>query len=94
VTGKIFIAFVAVLVTASLTLGAVFAVIWGTTVAISVGNLLLRILAVAADALLGSLLLIGCIYLATQLAVRIVGVGQAEFPPPPISAPEEDHSKK
>ena len=93
-TGKILIALVAVLAAASLTLGAVFTVVWGTMAAISVGNLLLRILAVAADASLGSLLLIGCIYLATQLAVRILGVGRAEFPLPPISAPKEEHSKK
>ena len=93
-TGKILTSLVAVLVAASVTLGAVFAVVRGTMAAISVGNLLLRILAVAADALLGSLLLIGCIYLATQLAVRILGVGGAEIPPPPISAPEEEHFKK
>jgi hypothetical protein len=93
-TGKLLIALVAVLVAASLTLGAVFTVIWGTLAAISVGNLFLRILAVAADALLGSLLLIACIYLATQLAVRILGVGSAEFPLPPIGGPEEEHSKK
>jgi hypothetical protein len=94
VTGKILLALVAVLVAASLTLGAVFTVIWGTLAAISVENLLLRILAVTADALLGSLLLIGCIYLATQLAVRILGVGRAEFPLPPMSGPEEGQSKK
>jgi hypothetical protein len=94
VTGKILIAFVTVLVAAALTLGAVFAVVRGTMAAISVGNLLLRILAVTADAVLGSLLLIGCIYLATQLAVRILGVGRAEFPPPPISAAEEENPKK
>jgi hypothetical protein len=94
VTGKIFTALVAVLVAASLTLGAVFAVVWGTLAAISVENLLLRTLAVTADALLGSLLLIGCIYLATQLAVHILGVGRAEIPPAPISAPEEEHFKK
>ena len=93
-TGKILLALVAVLVAASLTLGAVFTVIWGTLAAISVENLLLRILAVTADALLGSLLLIGCIYLATQLAVRILGVGRAEFPLPPMSGPEEGQSKK
>jgi len=94
VTGKILTALVAVLTAAALTLGAVFAVVRGTMAAISVGNLSLRILAATADALLGSLLLIGCIYLATQLAVRILGVGRAEFPPPPISAPVEGHSKK
>jgi hypothetical protein len=94
VTGKILTALVAVLAAASLTLGAVFAVVRGTMAAIAVGNLPLRILAVTADALLGSLLLIGCTYLATRLAVRILGVGRAEFPPPPISAPEEGHIKK
>lgn len=70
------------------------ALVRGTLAAISVGNLGLRILAVAADAVLGSLLLIGCIHLATQLAVRILGVGRTGFPPARISAPDQGPSKK
>ena len=66
----------------------------GTLAATSVRNLGLRILAVAADALLGSLLLIGCIYLATQLAVPILGVGRTGIPPAPITAPDEERPKK
>jgi hypothetical protein len=34
-------------------------------------------------ALLGTILLLGCIYLATRLAVLVMGVGQAPFPPLP-----------
>jgi hypothetical protein len=36
---------------------------------------------------IGTVLLLGCIYLATHLAVRILGVGNAEFPPLPDSGP-------
>ena len=50
----------------------------------------LRVLAVAADLVFGTVLLLGCIYLATHLAVRIVGVGQAEFPPLPVDEYSSD----
>jgi hypothetical protein len=50
----------------------------------------LRVLAVTADLILGTILLLGCIYLATHLAVRIVGVGRAEFPPLPIDEYSRD----
>ena len=57
------------------------ALVRGTIIAVSIGDLPLRILAVLADLVLGTMLLLGCIYLATHLAVRILGVGNAEFPP-------------
>jgi hypothetical protein len=57
------------------------ALVEGTIMAVSIDDLPLRIFAVLADLVLGTLLLVGCIYLATHLAVRIVGVGNAEFPP-------------
>ena len=63
------------------------ALVRGTILIVSIGDLRLRVLAVVADLVLGTVLLVGCIYLATHLAVRILGVGNAEFPPVPYDGP-------
>ena len=73
----------AVLGAAALTLASMIALVQGTIRAVSIDRIPLRVLAVAADLVLGTVLLLGCIYLATHLAVRILGVGKAEFPPLP-----------
>jgi hypothetical protein len=80
----------AVLGAAALTLGCMLALVQGTIRAVSIDRIPLRVLAVSADLVLGTVLLLGCIYLATQLAVRILGVGQAEFPPLPIDEYSSD----
>jgi len=80
----------AVLVAAALTLACMIALVRGTIRAVSIDQTPLRVLAVAADLILGTVLLLGCIYLATHLAVRIVGVGRAEFPPLPIDEYSRD----
>ncbi len=85
---KILASVTAVLGAAALTLACMVALVMGTIRAVSIDAILPRVLAVAADLVLGTVLLLGCIYLATHLAVRIVGVGQAEFPP----LPEGDYS--
>jgi hypothetical protein len=77
---KILASVMAVLGAAGLTLVCMIALVLGTIQAVSIEQLPLRILALAADLILGTILLPGCIYLTTHLAVRIVGVGQAEFP--------------
>ena len=74
---------IAVLGAAALTLACMIALVVGTIRAVSIEEIPIRVIAVSADLVLGTVLLLGCIYLATHLAVRIVGVGQAEFPPPP-----------
>jgi hypothetical protein len=74
----------AVLGAAALTLACMIALVQGTIRAVNIDRIPLRFLAVSADLVLGTLLLLGCIYLATHLAVRIVGVGNAEFPALPI----------
>jgi len=74
----------AVLGAAVLTLACMIALVQGTIQAVSIDPIPLRILAVAADLVFGTVLLLGCIYLATHLAVRILGVGNAEFPALPI----------
>ena len=81
--GKIFAGMAAVLGAASLTLVTMIALVEGTIAAVSISLLPLRILAVAMDIVIGTVFLVGCIYLATHLAVRILGVGNAEFPPLP-----------
>ena len=75
---------IAVLGAAALTLASMIALVLGTIRAVSIDQLPLRVLAVAADLVFGTVLLLGCIYLATHLAVRLVGVGHAEFPPLPV----------
>jgi hypothetical protein len=74
----------AVLAAAGLTLACMIALVQGTIRAVNLESLPLRALAVTADLVLGSVLLLGCIYLATRLAVLILGVGHAEFPSLPI----------
>jgi hypothetical protein len=85
--GKILAGVIAVVGAAALTLATTIALVQGTIAAVSIGNLPLRILAVASDIAIGTVLLLACIYLSTRLAVRILGVGNAEFPPLPDGAP-------
>jgi hypothetical protein len=75
---------IAVLGAAALTLACMFALVRGTIRALSIDPLALRVLAVAADLVFGTVLLLGCIYLATHLAVLILGVGHSEFPNIPV----------
>jgi len=90
---KILASVTAVLGAAALTLACMLALVQGTVRMIALEPLSLRVLAGAADLVFGTVGLLACIYLATQLAVRIVGVGDAEFPPPPITEPSHDPSK-
>ena len=92
-TVKLLAAVAAVAGAAALTLATMIALVEGTIMAVSISDLPLRILAVLADLVLGTLLLVGCIYLATHLAVRIVGVGNAEFPPLPDELPPANSPK-
>jgi hypothetical protein len=95
---RIFTSVIAVLGAAALTLASLIVLVRATILAVAIEEVPLRVLSVAADVLFGSFLLLGCIYLATRLAVRIVGVGNAEFPPLPIeeapAAVRLDHPEK
>lgn len=98
VIGKVLAAAIAVVGAAVLTVAAMIALVHGTILAVSIGELPLRIVAICADLVLGTVALVGCIYLATRLAVRILGVGNADFPPLPESigsstAPASHRSK-
>ena len=86
-TIKILAGVAAVAGAAALTLATMIALVQGTILVVSIADLRLRVLAVVADLVLGTMLLVGCIYLATHLAVRILGVGNAEFPPIPNDGP-------
>ncbi|MGH9679280.1 MAG: hypothetical protein ACRD4Y_04970 [Candidatus Acidiferrales bacterium] len=88
--GKILAGMVAVVGAAALTLATMIALVKGTIVAVSIAAAPLRILAVLADIVIGTVLLVGCLYLATQLAVHILGAGDAPFPLPPDQAPLVD----
>jgi hypothetical protein len=87
VTAKIFLRIAAVAGAAALTLATMLALVQGTILAVSIMNMPFRILAVSVDLVLGTVFLVGCIYLATHLAVRILGVGNVAFPPLPEDAP-------
>ena len=87
---RILASLTAVLGAAALNLASMIALVQGTIRAVSIDELPLRVLAVAADLVLGTVLLFGCIYLATHLAVRILGVGQAEFPALPVDEYSSD----
>lgn len=80
----------AVLGAAALTLACMIALVQGTIRAVSIDPISLRVFAVAADLFLGTILLLGCIYLATHLAVRILGVGNAVFPALPVDEYSSD----
>lgn len=86
-TIKILAGVAAVAGAAALTLATMIALVRGTILIVSIGDLRLRVLAVVADLVLGTVLLVGCIYLATHLAVRILGLGNAVFPPIPNDGP-------
>ena len=88
--GKVVAGVIAVLCAAALTLATMIALVQGTIVAVSLADWRVRILAVTADFVIGTVLLLGCIYLATHLAVRVLGVGNAEFPPLPDNTPLTD----
>ena len=92
-TGKVFAYVTAVIGAAVVTLATMIALVQGTILAVSIANLPLRVVAVAADVLLGTALLVGCIYLTTHLAVRLLGVGNADFPPLPEDTSRTDLPK-
>jgi hypothetical protein len=93
VIGKVLAGLIAVVGDAALTLGAVIALVRATIYILAIENVLLRVLAVAGDVLLGTLLLIGCIYVSTHLAVRILGVGQSALPSLPAGMRPDEPPK-
>jgi hypothetical protein len=67
----------------AMTLGAMFTLVRATLYVTAIESPLPRAVAIAAELLLGVVLLLGTIWLATHLAVRIFGKTE----PPPPGAP-------
>lgn len=72
-------AFTTVLIVA-MTLGAMFILVQATEYVTSIGSPLPRAAGMCAELLLGVVLLLGTVWLATHLAVRIFGKNQTEDP--------------
>jgi len=69
----------------AMTLGAMFTLVRATVFVTSIPSPLQRAIAIAAELLLGVVLLLGTVWLATHLAVRIFGVKNAPSPGGPIA---------
>jgi hypothetical protein len=90
---KIFARVAAVTGAAVITLATTLILVKGMILLVAIDDLRWRVVAAGSDIVLGTVVLVACIYLATHLAVRILGVGNAEFPPPPNQAPPGDPPK-
>jgi hypothetical protein len=69
----------------AMTLSAMFTLVRATVYVTSIASPLPRALAIAAELLLGVILLLGTVWLATHLAVRIYGRKDASPPGGPIA---------
>ena len=65
----------AVLLIVAMTLGAMFVLVRATLIVTSLSSPVARAVAVAAELVLGVVLLLGTVWLATHIAVRIFGPG-------------------
>ena len=85
---KAFASAIAVLVIVAMTLGAMYILVWATLKVTSLPSPVARAVAVAAELVLGVVLLLGTVWLATHLAVRIFGPGQEPPGQEPGGAPK------
>lgn len=69
----------------AMTLGAMFTLVRTTVYVTSIVSPVQRAVAIAAELLLGIVLLLGTVWLATHLAVRIFGKKQAPLPGEPLA---------
>ena len=69
----------------AMTLAAIFTLVRTTIYVTSIASPVQRTVAIAAELLLGVVLLLGTVWLATHLAVRIFGVKGAPSPGGPIA---------
>ena len=82
---RIFASIVTTILIVAMTLGAMFTLVRATVFVTSIPSPLQRALAIAAELLLGVVLLLGTVWLATHLAVRIFSVKDAPSPGGPIA---------
>ncbi len=78
---KVLWAALTALLTVAMTLVAMLVLVEATLRVAQMTSPAMRALAVVAELILGAVLLVGTIYLATQLAVRIFGRGPQDYPP-------------
>jgi hypothetical protein len=69
----------------AMTLGAMFTLVRATVYVTSIAAPLQRAVAIAAELLLGVVLLLGTVWLATHLAVRIFGKPETPLPGEPLA---------
>ncbi|HXN24717.1 MAG TPA: hypothetical protein VOA41_18440 [Candidatus Dormibacteraeota bacterium] len=79
---KIFASLLTALLTISMTLTAMFVLVRTTLIVTSINNPIQRALAMVAELLLGVVFLVGTVWLATHLAVRIFGATAHRLVPP------------
>ncbi len=82
---RIFASIVTTILIVAMTLGAMFTLVRATVFVTSIPSPLQRAIAIAAELLLGVVLLLGTVWLATHLAVRIFSVKDAPSPGGPIA---------
>ena len=82
---RIFASVVTTILIVAMTLGAMFTLVRATVFVTSIPSPLQRATAIAAELLLGVVLLLGTVWLATHLAVRIFSVKDAPSPGGPIA---------
>ena len=78
---KMLLATLTALLIVVMTLVAMLVLVQATLAVAAMTNPALRALAVAAELILGVVLLVGTVYLATHLAVRIFGDKLTDYPP-------------
>jgi len=78
---KMLLAALAALLTVAMTLVAMLVLVEATLTVAQMTSPLQRALAVMAELILGVVLLVGTVYLATRLAVRIFGGRTTDYPP-------------
>src|SRR5260370_4897545 len=82
---RIFLSVLTTILIVAMTLAAMFTLVRATVYVTSIPSPLQRAVAIAAELLLGVVLLLGTVWLATHLAVRTFGVQDAPTPRAPLS---------
>ena len=82
---RIFASVLTTLLIVAMTLAAMFTLVRATVYVTSIESPLQRAIAIAAELLLGVVLLLGTVWLTTHLAVRIFGVKEPAPPGGPVA---------
>lgn len=82
---RIFASILTTILIVAMTLAAMFTLVRATVYVTSIPSTLQRVVAIVAELFLGVVLLLGTVWLATHLAVRIFGVKQPAPPGGPVA---------